>query len=235
MAYSFDGATQYLENTSLALTYPFSMSCWFYVPTGSVGKSLMNMGGNSNLHYHWLFADDGGPTMQLYTRDGGTGVVAETSNNWGYDAWHHALGVVAGSTSRAVYLDGGGKGTNATDRSPTINQFNVGVRFYNATYNQHFDGYIAEPVSWDVALNDDNALELAAGADPRRVHPQNLIAYNDLVRGLNDKVGGYTLTPVGSPPVVAHVPIFYSFPARSYQVVAAPPTLIGPFPTHLRL
>ena len=69
-------------------------------------------------------------------------------------------------------------------------------------------GSIAEPAVWNVVLTDAEVAILGAGFSPLFVRPQNLVFYPDLIRGLNDKVGGLTLTANGTV-VSAHPPIIY--------------------------
>ena len=210
MARSFNGSTDYLENTSLALTFQLTMACWFYIPTGSIGTALMNMGGDTNLHYHWMNASTG-QEVSIASRDGGTGAIAIAGANWSYDTWHHACGVVSAQNARAAYIDGGDKGTNGASRSPTINQFNIGVRFYNATYNQYMDGIIAKAAVWDTALTDQQVANLAAGQSPLEVEYANLQGYHEILGDFSpepDWSGNqYNLTLGGTPAQAAHVPV----------------------------
>ena len=45
---------------------------------------------------------------------------------------------------------------------------------------------------------------LAKGISPMTILPGNLLHYWDLTRGLQDRVGGCTLTPFNSPTVSEH-------------------------------
>ncbi len=211
MARLFNGSTDYLENTSLALDYPLTMACWFYAPTGNTVSSLMNMGGDSNLHYHWLTLDDTGSTVRISSRAGAGGQTADSTATFSRDTWHHACGIVSAVDARAVYLDGGNKGTNAVGVDVTPNQFNIGVRFYNATYNQYFDGIIAKAGVWDTALTDEQVVGLAAGQSPLEVEYANLQAYHEILGDFSpepDWSGNqYNLTLGGTPAQAAHVPV----------------------------
>jgi hypothetical protein len=224
MAYSYNGSTQYHENTSLAQTFPLTFACWFYVPSAGFGNTLMNSGGDASLHYHWMTAHDSSKTVQVASRSGLGGSSASTTTNWSDDTWHHACTVIASATSRSVFLDGGGKATNIGSQSPTINQFNLAVRFYNATYAQHHNGYIAEAAVWNVALTDSEVVILASRAYPLSVRLQSVVSYWPLMRSPIDIRGNYELTAAGSPSAVDHPPIVYPVPQLW---VPAPPAAGG--------
>ena len=211
MSRDFNGSTDYLENTSLALSFPLTMACWFWFDTGDLPSTLMNMGGNSNLHYHLLtMADD--ESVSMVSRAGGGGAIASTGAAvWNYDTWNHTCGIVASATDRRVFINGGGKVTNSDSRSPTINQFNIGVRFYNATYNAYNEGRIARTAVWDKALTDQQVANLAARQSPLEIEYANLQAYHEILGDFSpepDWSGNqYNLTLGGTPAQASHVPL----------------------------
>jgi len=107
--------------------------------------------------------------------------------------------VGASATDRAVYIDGGSKGTNATSNTPSgLASTRLGKDHDN---NNALDGRIGEGAIWNVALTDAEVARLAKGIHPFKVRPANIVAYWPLW-GRNspepDCVGGFNLTVTGA-------------------------------------
>lgn len=210
------GSNEYLQTDQAPVTAePLTMACWFYTLDDSLTQILMWIGdkdaGNNQHHDIFLETD---LEVKAFSKDTSS-ATASTSTNWAQDQWHHACGVFAADNDRRAFLDGGGKGTNSTSRSPvgwdrtTIAQLGgIGVSF---------DGYIAEAAIWNAALSDDEVDILGKGYSPLFVRPQNLVAYWPLIRDENqDKVGGYDLTAFNTPSIAPHPPIIYPAPPIFY-------------------
>ena len=132
MARTFtSGSSTWIYNSSGApfTGPPFTISVWMY-PTSEVFNTLISVGtGGSN---------DNRQTLGLRTTvAGGANVIAQTRTTTNANAysttayttnkWQHACGVWASSSSRAAYLDGGGKGTDTTNLGPSApNQTYIG-------------------------------------------------------------------------------------------------------------
>lgn len=157
---------------------------------------------------------------------GGSGSypASKSGNTIGIGAWHHAGGVFATNASRIAYLDGVAGVEDTTDLTPAnLDVTDIAAIHYNNTTNNYFSGHIGEAAIWNIALTNAEVASLAAGYSPLFIHPQNLIAYWDLIRGLNDRVGGYNLTASGTV-VSVHPPIIY--PAAP-MIVTAPAAVAG--------
>ena len=202
MARLFDDAsTEYLKIDSATVSaVPFSVSLWVKrdadvecVPFSIVDK-------DSNVHsfaIQCLVAADSN-YIRAFARDAGGYGIAVTTTGLTNNVWQHILAVFAANDDRRVYLNGGGKGTNATSRTPA-NMDRTAIGYWGiATPSNYFSGDIAEVGVWNTALTDEDALVLAAGFSPKAVQSSNLISYWPLIRGLNDGVGGYNLTASGT-------------------------------------
>jgi hypothetical protein len=118
--------------------------------------------------------------VELVTYDATNGyVIATTTTTASTGVWNSALGVFAATNNRAVYLNGGSKGTstqatvvNFTD----LNRFVIGA-FGMGTPYEYFDGQIMHSAIWTAALDDQEALSLHNGIHPIRVRPASLLAY----------------------------------------------------------
>jgi len=153
---------------------------------------------------------------------------AQTTIGFTALAWNHGCGVWAADNDRRVYLNGGSKGTNATDLAiaDTIKMsFAVDYQATGQTY--WYKGRIAEAAIWNVALTDAEAAVLGAGYCPLFVRPQSLVSYWPLIRDEDlDRVGVTNLTPINAPTIEEHAPILYPHgpsPGRAAPVTGAAP------------
>jgi hypothetical protein len=205
MGYDFNGTNGFIVNTTAAplTTLPCTIACWFG-GTNAEGH-LVNI--CNNLRLALL------PTgiLRINSVDNGTPTQAETiTATNGNGSWEHACGVFASTTSRTVYLNGFGAGTNTTSSAPTgFTRFQIGARRNSNTTDTFFGlGRIADVGVWDAALTDTEIQSLAKGVACPFVRPQNLVFYAPLVRDLLDISktnlpltisGGVTVSTVGVP------------------------------------
>lgn len=232
MARLFDDAnTQHagITNTLGGLQDPLTMACWFYSDDATINQALMtltNTGGTSGGYLlRAMGATAGDPILATKQNDAGAGASATSTTGYSTNTWHHACAVFASNTSRTVYIDGGSSATDTTNiTDPTPDVFNIGAMQNSAGYQQHMSGRIAYAAIWSTTLGAASVARLAAGADPRIVAPQALIAYWQLI-GRNspeiDIVGGYDLTLSASAPTAADGPRIYMPRRRRIWVPAA--------------
>lgn len=207
MAREFDSAlTQYCEVDSAAVTaYPFSMACWFNANDVATTYTLMCVTvKTSNSYYARLDAAGavaGDPIRGVLRNT--SSYNADTTAGYGAGAWNHGALVFTNATTRAAFLNGGNKGTNASNSafSASVNRTSVG-RYGGLTPSQYFDGLVAWPAVWSVALSDDEIAQLAAGVCPLLVQPQSLVAFWPFDATDLDRVGAFSLTPAGAPTFV---------------------------------
>ena len=112
----FDVAnSEYLEVDSAPVTdEPFSMSCWFQVADVSVQRTLMGIFNSVSDGFRHYLSASAGSTIDAASKIFAQTRLASTSTTFSTNTWHHACGVWASDSSRAAYLDGGGKGTETT-------------------------------------------------------------------------------------------------------------------------
>ena len=165
--------------------------------SGSAGQYLFSLGNAGQILFRISGSSDSavGPTVLS------TGV------------WQHVAGRKNGNgaSNISVHLNGvvNGTGSSVNPIPDTANNFRVGADMAGAI---GFDGRIAEVALWNVALSDAEIAALATGANPLRVHPNNLAAYYPLwgvgAGGEPDLSGnGQTLTEVGTVGVADHAPV----------------------------
>lgn len=190
--------------------YPFSMGIWFRSSDTTNLQQLLGVGVDGSNNNYWnLFAAGqrpGDPVM-FQTRTTSNGDAISTT---GYSAntWHHAMGVATSATSRAVFLDGGGKATNGTNLTPSgVDSARLSKRGDGANY---LNGRLAEGAVWNTNLSDAEVLALARGVSPLRIRAGNLVAYWPLYGAASPEpdYGGTAnnMTLANSPTQADHAP-----------------------------
>src|SRR5512139_886788 len=121
MARDFTSAsTQYLYRTTAVITtHPLTFACWFRAHDVTAQFGLMAVAPNvaSNNISLRLRGDVVGDPVEWHTN--GTALVqVQTTTGFSVNTWHHACGVTASDTSRAVYIDGGSKNTSGAGSAP---------------------------------------------------------------------------------------------------------------------
>ena len=232
MARLFDDAnSQDLTRTDTAgfTGLPVTMACWFMSDDIAAAQALMglyNTGSTSGLYA--LFAQGnvaGDPVRAWHIQDNGTSSFAATTTGYSANTWHHACAIFASTASRTAYIDGGSSATETTSRSaPTPDIFRIASRKHSGAADAFVSGRIAEAAVWFAALTADEVAELAKGVSPKRIRPESLVAYWDIV-GKNspeiDQVGGYDLTLSASAPTAADHPRIFMPRRRQILVPSA--------------
>lgn len=236
MARLFDDASsEYLEIDQTVLSAPpFAMACFYNTNDMSVSSNLISLADkDDNATYSTMFVS--GPLSKLYaqTKGGGSSGFAISGAAVLVDTWQHAAGIYATTTDRRVLINGGSKGTNATSVTATgFDRTSIG-RLGDVTPGVYASGLIAEVAIWDLSVwpgatdseKADNfekiVLSLTDGFSPL-FFPLGLRAYWPLVRGLNDRIGGFNMTATGTV-VSAHPRIIYPSKIWVPSGAAAPP------------
>lgn len=183
----FLGGSRYLQYAGASLTaVPLTISAWCWTDSvGGLAQTIVDLkasGAATNREEFKLLIAGTTDFVQMVTSDGSGSGTAATSTTITASTWFHACGVTSAANSRAAYLNGGGKGTNTGNRTPTgVNQTTVGMQGGTAN-NLPFglaggNGYIAEVAIWNVALTDADVTTLALGVHPFLVRPDALVDY----------------------------------------------------------
>ncbi len=163
---------------------PLTIAAWAKMPNTPGGAAvitgLFTSGSASNRNRFSLQLSNG--LLVAATGDASTSVGATTSSSYSLTDWFHGCAVFASATSRAAYLNGGGKGTNATSITPSgINRTSVGVGDGSSADQALTGGTIAEVTYWSAALTDAEVAALANGIWPFMVRPDAIVAHFPLV------------------------------------------------------
>lgn len=228
MARLFDDAsTHYLENAAAVLTaYPFTMAAWAKSNDATVLQTVMGLGNAAaGSPYHVLqFAGATVGDPIVYRMNEGTGqVLSTTSTGYTANTWHHVCAVGRSATSRDVYIDGGSKGSEATNRAfGTCTRTAIGRRTL-LTPSNYFSGDIAEAAFWSTDLTDAEVALLAKPVSPLLIRPDALVAYWPLGGNFSpeiDLIGKFDLT-VTSATKSAHPRVYYPAPTWTPFIAAA--------------
>lgn len=201
-----DASSQHCSvDVGIVTAVPLSVYCLARCDDATITQTVLSLcnsasvNGDDTFRIQFAGAVAGDP-IRFISADTGQGT-ASTSTGYTAGTWHSILGVTSATNSRAVYIDGGSKGTNTGNRTPVgINRFVVsGQR--QATSNQFFSGDVAEVALWDTALDDNDALMLADFVSPLLIRPANLVGYWQLFGNTSpeiDLIGGNALTVSGA-------------------------------------
>lgn len=151
-----DGVDDYLNAGTVPFTtYPFSISFWH--KTWASSSSVT-----------WWCGEGGAGTWRAFYGGGSTTSVsalavqnndfktAGSTRGYTQDKWYLYTAVFESSTSRAVYIDGGNKGTNTASSSPTgVNEFYIGCDRSSASRGNFTAGNFADIRIWNRALSDN--------------------------------------------------------------------------------
>jgi len=209
----FNGSSQYISGGSVpTTTLPITTACWFKAANVTASGSLVSLSTNAGTaRYTMSVRGDivGDPLRAAAVNSGGTAGQASTSTSYTAGVWHHALAIYSSSTSRTIYLNGAGSGTNTTSITvgTGINRTLTGAQILT-TVQDFFNGSIAEVGIWGVALDAGEISALASGFSPRLIRPASLLYYAPLV-GTPRDLYGMALTD-NSTTAADHVRIFGS-------------------------
>lgn len=199
---------------------PFTLICWALIP--SIGNyALLGVGEvASEVDYSFLGTQVTGNKARMVTRDSGGSDAAVTTDAVSTSALAHLAGVATNPTSRAVLLNGGAKGTNATSITPNAPDNLRIAGTPDASVGAYPTAAIAEAVILDIAATDAQIAAHATGVHPAMIWPvANIVFYKDLIRGINRGWGGTLAGTTNG--VVAHPPIIYPSMPQSPKAVAA--------------
>ncbi len=211
MAYSFNGTNQTLTASFSGIaSWPLTIAI-LALPNNNIAAHdlfAITSGGPGSLNGFYLIADGttGGKPNSMYS--GAASLAsANTSTSFAASVWQSFVGTVSSATSRAAFLDGGGKGTNATNITPNAPS-TIGIGNLFGFASQFTNGRLAEAALWSAVLTDDEIQSLARGFKPRRVRPQSLAFYAPLIREVRDWRAGVALTNNGGATVADHPRVY---------------------------
>lgn len=236
MARLFDrSASEYLKYDGNPLSsLPFTVHSRFKHgvtnPTGN--ECIVSIGlSTSGSAYFFVMMDTSG---YIWIWDRQSGAEYRTAVDVA-DGNYHAVTVTVETTGSPettviVYIDGVYIGENSNAGSSSVaswNQVGIGALANDdmspGNPANNYDGDIADTAIWDVILTSTEITIFENPVSPEFVRLQSIIADWDLIRGLNDRVGGYNLTASGTT-VSTHPRIIMPYSPR---FISVPSIVVG--------
>lgn len=205
-----DGVPEYAQIETAAVTaYPFTMACHFYTNSITTSQALMWVGDkDSAVHFCSLNAQGtigGDPLIAFsHTYGGAAFTSANTTTGFSANVWHHGVGVWVSATERYVYIDGGSKGSDATEVEAIANHDRTAIGgARDSSADLYVSGRIFWPGIWNnVALTDAEAAALGNRAKPTppwEIRPESIVSMPNM-RTLWDPYMKALWTPAGTVP-----------------------------------
>lgn len=198
MAFDFVAASsQNMEIASAVVSsMPLSIFARCETDTTAAGNAaVVSISGSSGTHAFQLRRNGG--QAEAVAAEGGS-VGAASVSGFGVGAISALTAVFASATSRTIYNQGGGSGTNATNVTPaSLDRTNIGARYNTGSLGSFFDGRVCDVAIWDAALTAEEA-DILTRCSPLMVRPQNLVLYCPLIRDANDMVDSRAFTITGA-------------------------------------
>ena len=220
-----------MENSAAVETdEPITLACWAYATDGTENSALLALGSAVDDDLIQIRITSVEYVRAETVANGGLSNSQSTSQ-FSLNTWFHAAGVFAANNSRIAYLNGEAGPEQTTNRvANDLDTTTIGAYMLEGANGYYLTGRVAEAAVWNVALTAAEIAILAARYSPLFVRPQNLSAYWPLIRDEDqDRVGGYDLTPSGSPTIAAHPPIIYPAPPFvGLAAAGAPPVSAEP-------
>lgn len=205
-ALNFNGSSQYLTQSAVVISFPFSMSCWFKpATTVPASQALVSLSANSGANNYFMLVMVSGGTLRAQQSTAGTIVNAGSGATMVAGTWYHCVAVFSATNNRFVYLNAVQAQNTTSNTGGTINTTAVGINFQGTSTPLNFaNGVIAYPTWWNTALTqtDVNALYAAgAGFDPEAVKFSNEVSFSFLRLGppYPDQRSGNNWSVVGAP------------------------------------
>lgn len=198
------GSSEYLKLASAPVTGPpFTIAGWGRSTSATTNQYIMSISDVSATNHQFLFGFRGtvdGDPIEFGARAGGAVAWATTTSGYSVNTWHHVCAVEIASNSRAVYIDGGSMGTDATERAPAgIDVIDIG-RLGDSTPDGYFDGAVAWISVWNVALTDAEVVALGNRSNPTppwEIRPESIVSMLNM-RSLWDPYMKARWTPTGT-------------------------------------
>jgi len=138
---------------------PLTLASWFYPGNTTADCNILLLyDADASDYFSLTLVGTASDRVRAGTVAGGAASIADSTTAYVANTWQHAGAVFAAANSRAAFLNGGGKATNTTSRTPA-GLVNLGMGLFNVA------GRLADTRVYSRALADG---EMAAYfSDPR--------------------------------------------------------------------
>lgn len=212
-------SAQSLSRSGAVLTaIPITFAAWARINDLTTDSGIMACGDTGGTSYFGIRVVQTTGIPQAVARSASVNANAAAGAAITLNQWHHVCGVYTNNSSRACFLDGANKGTNATAVTPaSLDTTAIGATYFSGVLQVPADGDVAEVAMWNAALTDAEVALLASGVSPMTVRPASLIAYWPITGRVSPEisfVGEFPMTLNGAPVQSQHPPKVGWFPYR---------------------
>ena len=224
MARNFNGTTQYLERTAVAVSaFPMSFACHMYVSSATgrvIGPFMYTYGGSVDIvgiEYIGSGIASGYGWRAIAIQQGMSAASERKSGSDSTTGWHMvAASWSAYTAAPTLYVDGSAiSGSSTAGSGGSLNLFYTGIGSYIYAGSRGYGaGRVAEAALWNVELTAAELVALTKGYSPLCVRRQSLAGYWPLGGhyGQNDNdrwKNGYDMTATNSPTWADHGRVIY--------------------------
>ena len=168
---------------NLIISYPFSISCWFYPTNNTTTQDLVALstwGAVDNVYWINLAGNVSGDPIRAQTWNGSQATTLQTTGVR-FNQWNHVIARFVANNYRLLNLNGAGAVWNTNNSNQTSQ---VAARLLIGAGGSNFrpfKGYIAHVGIWNTQCTNVDATSLSKGASPLAVRRQNLVGYWPMV------------------------------------------------------
>lgn len=194
-------------DTAVVTAAPFTVCGWFNTNTLSDDTMIAISDKDVSDENFSLRITSGNLARWRVETSGGTSETS-SSTTWTIDTWNCMCAVEASATSRSVYLNGGGKTTNTTSRTPTgMDRTTIG-RMGGSSPSKEFDGLLGPQASWSIALTDQEVRTYCSGIVPARQIRADSLVLDTHIEGRSPEFNavGVDFTVFGTPSLASGPP-----------------------------
>lgn len=214
MSYNFGGQiTRSLSSSAPSISsYPSTLSLWFNVSSTTISQLLTWFTWADSSTYSIVRMVSALSAGRIVTITPLTSTLfISTTTTYTVNTWNHLCIVLLNSTSRTIYLNGGGSSTITSSADISgMNNIRIGCSINQTTGANTGTtfGRISDVGLWSTDLNTDEIRSLSKGFSAKKIRPQSLEYYAPLTRDLIEYNGGLTITNNGSTPVADNQRIY---------------------------
>lgn len=208
MARLFTAASnEYGKNANAVVTsVPLTMACWARLTAvGTVARILMEVRNSASVTGRdcWSLRMSDTEKCRALAANATAASTADSTASMVAGTWEHCCAVFTNSTNFASWLNGTEAAVVSSARTPVgPNVTDIGIaEISSGSLSLPWNGDIAFPAVWNVALAGGDIAQLADAFAPPCVRPDALVAYWQLMGNSSpepDVFGGYALTLTGT-------------------------------------
>ena len=200
-------------SSALVSAYPWSFFAWVKVNSGASGvDTIFSVWKGTDIFTGWGVESNSGKACFRSSTSGGA-PTATVATAFTAGVWQPVFVSAASATSRSIWaITTSNTATSTTSSTPTsLTRTAIGTRHSSAVPEYNFAGEISDATLWNVAdFTVDEIAALFAGAVPRHMRRQSIVAAPDIDHGTRDLVAPRVWTLTGTSLATSGPPVAFS-------------------------